>query len=295
VKQALPGNGTGRAALYALVSVALWPVAEAFGGLILRNHTIYQTVWLRYTTHILLLVLVCLPRGGLRLFATRRPVLQICRGLLMFGMPVAFIASAQQASWRDAWAMLWVFPFMVLLAAPVLLGERSGRWRWMAAAVGFIGAMVVVQPDAGIRAAFLPGLLVAATFAGYVLITRMLRGESLTASLFYTALGALIPLTVAQPFVWTPLQPSDVVGMLGIGGLGLLVLAFLDRALEHADAGFIAPFYFGVVVAETFLVTLARGLPRLSVLAGCVLVCAGIAMVFMERLPRVSGTAEAAA
>lgn len=241
------------AGLLALAAAALWPVIELSGGLLARRHSLLQVVILRYATHLAIAGAIFLPRHGLPAFRTRRPGLQLLRGLCMRGMPMGFVLGVGSHSADGIWAGFWTYPFLVLAGAAVLLGERPAPTRWIAATVGLAGALLWLRPGTDAATAAPYGLLMATTFATYIVVSRELRDEPLSASLAYTALGALLPLTIVIPRIWTPLVAADIPAMLGLGIASLLFLGCIDRATELADAGALAIWLFAAAPAEAVL------------------------------------------
>lgn len=270
-----------------LGAALLWPVIEiGIGGELARRQHPLQVVWLRYAAHLVLLCLLCLPRGGLRSFATRRAGLQLLRGTMMFGMPICFLlaVSAGPAEW--VWAVFWGVPLLALLGARVMLGERTSGTAWVTTLVGWVGALTILRPPLGGAASTALALGMAATFAGYLLLSRVLREEPLTASLFYTGVGAVLPTTFLLGGHWTPLGVQDVVRVLALGAASLLFLACLDLALERARLLLVAPLLYGVLVFETALKTVFHAMhPGRPELTGTgLIVAAAVLFLFGRRL-----------
>ena len=69
--------------------------------------------------------------------------------------------------------------------------------------------------------------------AAYMVLSRLLRDESLPASLFYTAIGAGVPTGLIVWRVWTPVIASEVLAILIIGALSLLILGAFDLSLNR--------------------------------------------------------------
>lgn len=258
---------------YVAAAVALWPVIELAGARLGAGHDPIQVVWLRYAVHLLLLLAFLGVRSGWASLATRHPALQLFRGLCMFGMPVSFLLAQQRATPAWVWSVFWLMPVLVLAAAR-FVGERPRATHAVAAIVGWLGALAVLRPETGDVAATLLALVMAGTFAGYLLASRALAGESMAASLFYTALGALLPTTLLVVAAWRPLVPSDVLPALGLGVASLAFLFALDRAIERAPAVTVAPALVVVVIWEAVLRgawTSAAALAGMAGIAGCVL------------------------
>lgn len=232
---------------------ALWSLIESVGGVLSRSHPPLQTVWLRYAAHVTTVLIAALPRTGRAMFATGHIGLQVLRGLCMFVMPVAFLLGVARAPATDVWGVFWAAPVLVLAVAQLLLGERPRATLWISALVGLVGALLALAPGLGVPSALLPGGLMAASFAGYLLLSRVLRDEPLSTSLFYTGVGALMPLCLLLPWIWTPLRLTDAWAVLALGAASVLFLASLDRASGLAESSFIAPLLYLVLPFEAAL------------------------------------------
>jgi drug/metabolite transporter (DMT)-like permease len=220
----------------------LWPVVEALAGFMSQRYSPFEIVWVRYGTHLLLMLAVWSPGGPARLVRTQRPGLHALRALTMLGMPACFVLAVTRMPVGAVMALFWVAPLLAMLLAAVGLRERPGWRPWAAAAGAYAGAVVILGvPDVGRRAAVLP-LAMAACFALYLVLTRFMREETTAARLFYTALGVWVPLTFVLPWFWKTPTPRDLALMMSIGVLGFLFLLGVDRALDAAPVGSLAPF-----------------------------------------------------
>ena len=224
-------------------SSVLWTLIEALGRQVPRGYSPYQTVWVRYATHLVVMLAILGPWRGAELVRTRRPGLQILRSLLMLGMPVCFIVAVGRLSAAETWSIFWVSPVLVALLSRWWLGERSGLRHWAAAAAALLGASLILGTGPGaLRGAAVLPLGMAACFSVYVVMTRAMREETTTATLFYTALFVLVPLSVGLPAFWHALRWEAALPMAAIGVAGLFGLLALDRALHLAPASVVAPF-----------------------------------------------------
>jgi hypothetical protein len=97
---------------------------------------------------------------------------------------------------------------------------------------GMLWMIAFVVLWALVEAVVAAALTSAASFSLYVVMTRMLRGESLRANLFYTALGVFAVLSLFMPTVWVTPTSHDARVMVLIGALGLVALLALDRMSE---------------------------------------------------------------
>lgn len=223
----------------------VWAAMEAIVQLVSRKYTLYQVIWVRYAAHVLFLLFVFGPRYGAKLVQTRQPGLQWVRALMMFVMPVSFILAVNTMPAKNIMSIFWLSPLVILLLANFLLGERAGKWSWLAAFVGFTAVLLLFGPN---RTVSISGIVLAVlmnvSFGLYFVWTRKLRSERTVTNLFYTAVGVLIPLSLGLPFFWRPMTWTSSLLMILVGLLGFLLLWALDKALEMTTATVLAPFTF---------------------------------------------------
>jgi drug/metabolite transporter (DMT)-like permease len=226
---------------------------------------------------------------GWRLARTRRPAIQLGRGLLLPIATLSFIAALKVMPLAEASALGFVAPLFVTLLSVPILKERVGPRRWAAVVVGFLGALVIVRPGGGLLqwAALLP-LVTAASYSIYQILTRLVsRDEHPVTSLFHAiALGAAIT-SAALPWVWQ--APPSVfaallLGLTGVfGGIGHLALI---KAFDMAPASLLAPFGYSQVVWTMALGYLVFGdFPDpISLLGIAIVVGSGIYIWWREKV-----------
>jgi len=202
-------------------------------------------VWIRYSVHLLLMVLVLAPRMGTRLVRTRRPGLQIVRAGCLLVTSWFVIAALQRLPLADTTALLFSAPMVVTVLAHLLLKESVGRLRALAVVLGFVGMLLVARPSGQMD---LQGLLLAlcaaAGFAGYQLLTRLLAPtERPLTLLFYTALVGTVLMSFALPWAWAGPRPdaTALVQMLSMGLFGGLGHFLLILAFRNAPAATLSP------------------------------------------------------
>lgn len=183
-----------------------------------------------------------LRQGVVATLATRRPKLHLARGTA--GL-VGFLSGMLAILWlplADAVAItnarpLWVLPFAVLL-----LGERVGWDRALAAAAGFAGVLIVAQPDGTLSAG-----LVAALIAGAAGALVMIAVKALAATeppLRVAAWYGLVSVVVWGPVsavVWE--TPSGFAMLMLLIGSCCALAGDITASLaaRRADVGLLAP------------------------------------------------------
>jgi drug/metabolite transporter (DMT)-like permease len=105
-----------------------------------------EVAWLRYAVFCLLVVPTVFVTRGAKAMHTPRLQLQIIRALATAGSAGLFILGLGYLQVAEATAINFISPIFITALSIQLLGEQVGFRRWAAAAVGFLGVMLVVQP-----------------------------------------------------------------------------------------------------------------------------------------------------
>lgn len=197
----------------------------------------------------------------------------------------------------DAVAIAFVMPFIMLILGKTILHEDVGPHRLAACTVGFLGTLLVIQPNftAVGPAALLP-LIVAVDFALFMLVTRSIAKEvdpiSLQTVSGFMAIAFLAPfLFLLGPWSgWSALAlvlPSsqDFGMLLFLGLLGTIAHLFMTWSLRFAPASTLAPMqYLEIPVATFFGWLIFRDLPNhLAALGILITVLAGLYIIWREQ------------
>lgn len=285
-----------RGMLLALLTFMLYVGMDAITKLLVSDYPALQVAWARFVVHMGVVAIVVAIRDP-GLLATRHPVLQSLRSLLMVAASLFVIVGLRYVQLAESSAILYVIPLIVTALAPAFLGESAGLRRWLGVAAGFAGALLVIRPGGGAfqLAALLP-LGGAFCFALFQIATRALgrTAEPALTTLFYTPLAGVLVASLAVPFVWVA---PDAQGWLLLAALGLLggVANFTQiKSLELAPASTIAPFiYTNLVWATLFGYALFGELPDgWTVLGAAIIAGSGLYVFYRERARAAAGPTE---
>lgn len=174
--------------------------------------------------------------------------------LQILGIGAMFL-SLRYLPLADAIAIAFIMPFLLLLLGRFVLGEQVGPHRIAACLIGFIGTLLVIQPnyDAVGAPALLP-LLVAVVFALYMLVTRGVAKIADPIGLQAVS-GAMAAILLAITLLFTrdseiaTLQLSlpdarETLLLLGLGILGTLAHLLMTWSLRLAPAATLAPMQY---------------------------------------------------
>ena len=273
-----------RGILLMLLSVSCISVLDTTGKYLTRTYPVYQVVWARYVFHVFFMVVLLAPHLGRELVRTRRPDLQLARGLVLTLATFVFFKALSLMPLAEASAIAFLSPVLVTVLAVPLLGERANLATWIALGLGFLGTLLIIRPGTGVFSwnALWP-LATALCFATYQIITRKLAGiDRSVSTLFLSALTGAIILSFVAPFHWMPpLSLADGLLFASLGISGSVSHYFLIRAFALAPAPMLAPFVYVQLIMVTLLGYLVFGdFPDGISLAGmAVIVVAGIWLI----------------
>jgi len=245
-----------RGILLIVVAVSTFAVMDTTAKYLSRTYPVPAIVWARYFAQALFMLLVLGPRLKLDLVRTRRPRLQLARGVTLALATLLFFSALSLMPIAEASAITFVSPLLLTALSVALLRERVPPVAWIAVAAGFVGVLIIIRPGGAVfsPAALLP-LATACCFAGYQIMTRQLAGvDSSFTTLFYSAIVGTALMSLVVPFFWHP--PESIVHALLLTLLGILGAVghfVLIRAFHHAPASVLAPFVYSQLVAVLVL------------------------------------------
>lgn len=186
------------------------------------------------------------------------------------------------------------------------MGEQVGVHRLGACVVGFIGTLLVIQPNfvqVGFPALY--PLVVAVVFSFFMMITRKVARlvdpiklqaiSGIQATVILLLAFAIYPNALGNSGV--ALDPTTWVLLLALGLLGTFAHLFMTWSLRFAPASTVAPMQyleipFGTAIGWLVFSDLPNGLAALGI---CITVAAGLYIIIREqRLSKQSANAPAA-
>jgi drug/metabolite transporter (DMT)-like permease len=278
-----------RAILLFTLSMGLFPVGDTIAKVLTADYPVAQVVWARYLVFLGVITLLMLRQAeSRRLFRTRRPGVQILRGICMAVGAYTFVFALSYISVVDTLAILFLSPLMMVMLSIPLLGEKVGLHRWGAVIVGFLGVLIVMRPGLGVMHwAGSMALIAAATSAFQQILGRKLGStDHPMTSVFYTALVGFVIASAVVPFDWRPPAGNfwPLIGVLGL--IGAVAHFGVLKALQMAPASLLSPFNYGQIFSGAFTGYLVFGhLPDLWSSVGIVVIVAsGLYVYWRERL-----------
>ena len=286
-----------RGALFMIAASLLFSCSDVMAKYVTAQVPAVELAGIRYVVFLLMAAAPLLRHPRRRSLASRRPVLQVARGMGVVSSAIFFILALGRMPIADATAINFVNPLLITVLAIPFLGERVSGRRWMAVLVGFAGMLIIVRPGpGGLHLAALLVLASSASWSAAMIATRRLAmSDRSTVTLFWTAATGMAVLLCLLPFFLRPLTLVQLgfcllVGVVASGGQWCAVLAY-----RQAPASVLAPFSYAQLIWSSALGWLVFGqAPDRWVLAGGVVIAAsGVAVVRLERTRPAPPTATA--
>ncbi len=185
-------------------------------------------------------------RAGLAGLATRRPGLHATRAVFsLIGTTNLFLALARMPI-ADVGALIFTQPLMTILLAMLVLRQSAGPKTWIACAIGFGGAIIILRPAfAHFGGAGLFALAAALAYAGANTTIKSLSQTESTLLITVSVNVIMLPLSaVAAVFVWKTPDWIDLFPMFLMGALYVAAQWTITQAIGAADARVVQPLDF---------------------------------------------------
>ena len=188
--------------------------------------------------------------------------------------------------------------FATILAA-LFLAEPTGKYRWGAVIMGFVGILIALRPgqseinETGIIVALLGALLTGCTV---IQLRRLTRTETPGAIVFWFSLTSILPLGIAQFFMATSHDAETWAIIGGLSLAGAVGQILLTASLRYASVATIMTIDYGSLIWSALLgYAVFADVPSASVLQGApLIIIAGLVIAWREQyLARKRDTATA--
>jgi len=217
---------------------------------------------------------------------TKRPGLQLVR--IFFALIALFggYTAVIHMPLADAMAIGFAKSFFVTVFAVLLLGEKVGRYRWGAVAVGFVGVAIMLKPDVdGFNVYGLYALFGAAAAGIVMVIIRILtRTETSQSILAFQAFGVGAVMLIPALTTWVAPTPKEWILLLLIGVVSYFAQASNIYAYKHGEASMLASLEYVRLLYATLLGYLFfQQLPQMTTWIGAaIIVAAAVFTVYRE-------------
>lgn len=221
-----------------------------------------EIAWGRFFFQSLIALPLVVAISGWRSLVPRHVVGNLTRGLLMAATTALTFIALKKLPLADFVAIFFIQPFLLTILGAVFERERVGWRRWSAIAIGFGGALLVIQPSFAEFGLFsLLPVAAAMCFAVFMLLNRRLRGSgSAMAMQTFAGISGMVSLTilliagnvvgVSDFTIIIPTLPQwgllATMGAIAALGHSLMIIAF-----RYATPVVLAPTQYSQIISST--------------------------------------------
>ena len=241
-----------------ILNASAWmivPVMDAYAKFLSTSMDVLQITWARYFFTVVFTLSLMLIFYRQSLVWSKKPMLQLIRGLILVFSTYLFFYSISFISLPKALTLAFVAPLIVTVLSPFFLKEKVGIRRWTAVSIGFIGTLIVIRPGfIEFNLATFAALGNGICYGFYLILTRKLSTSDnpLLTLLFTGTVGAII-LSLFMPSVWVNPTSNQWIMMAIIGLIASVAHLFLILSLKYADASKLAPLGYTEIITNILI------------------------------------------
>ena len=215
----------------------------------------YVMAFLRYLFGTMFLVPIVLRLGVHRTMRTHRLPLHLFRGCIHAGGMFLWFIGLPLTTLASMTALGFTGPIFVTIGAALFLGEDVRLRRWIAVAVGFAGAMIIIRPGVGILSYGAIVILISTPiFSASNLISKLLaRTESAPTIVVWQNLTISLAAFPVALWFWQTPNPTDLLWFVAAGLCGTLGHMCQQNGYQLADITLLQPIGFLSLLWNTLL------------------------------------------
>lgn len=181
--------------------------------------------------------------------------MHIARAILGISAMSLFFISLRYVHLVEMQTISFSSVFFISILSVIFLGEKIGYRRIIAIIFGFIGVVIILEPNQNIFSnySFLP--LIASLFLSFAVIAlkKLLKTNNNILSVWvFTMMCTFISLCFYnESWIWP--NNLDLLFMISSGVLGFIAQICLTKSFQLADASLLAPLDFSSVIWSFFL------------------------------------------
>ncbi|MBB3590214.1 drug/metabolite transporter (DMT)-like permease [Rhizobium sp. BK529] len=282
--------------LFMLLSVLISPLIDIFSKLATATISSTEVAGFRFVIQALTMLPFIFLRGAKIQFSLKQSWYHAVRGAMVTISMICFVTTLKVMAVADAIAIFFVEPIILTILGSIFLKETIGWRRYAACAVGFLGAMLIIQPSFE-QVGYVALLPVVSAFciAVFALMTRVLsHREDPWAMQFQTGLWGIFFCAVilyvgygsGSDIIGTAMPDLSAFGyLLGTGIAAAITGILAAYAYRAAPASTLAPLqYLEIVSATVFAWLVFSDFPdALKWLGILIVIASGLYIIWREQ------------
>lgn len=274
-------------------AMLLVPAVDGIAKTLSATHSPLYVSCARYVFASFFVLPWALTQRGIRFLPREDLAAHALRTIFAAASMCCFFAALSVAPMADVASAYFVGPIIAAVLSVLLLGEALTPRKLTALVLGFIGAVVIVNPAGGINAGLWLGVAAGAFFALYVIATRQTRASDPVSTLAFQCLFGSAILAPLAIWNWSIPTAGELVLLFLMGAISMACHFMTISAFRHAEASLLAPLSYLELLGAVIIGFLVFGdLPDTRVAFGTGLIVAG-GLVLVQRRRGVAKAPEA--
>ena len=241
-----------------ILNASAWmivPVMDAFAKYLSSSMDVLQITWGRYFFTLIFTLSLMLIFYRKSLVWTKKPFLQLIRGLIFVFSTYLFFYAISEISLPKALTLAFVAPICVTALSPFFLKEQVGIKRWMAVFLGFFGTLVVIRPGLiEFNLATFAALGCGICYGFYLIITKKLSSsDNPLLTLLLSGIVGTIIISPFLPSIWINPTSNQWILLVLIGLIASVAHLLLILSLKYADASKLAPLGYTEIITNIII------------------------------------------
>ena len=231
------------------------PVMDAFAKHLSSSMDVLQITWGRYFFTLIFTLSLMLIFYRKSLVWTKKPFLQLIRGLIFVFSTYLFFYAISEISLPKALTLAFVAPICVTALSPFFLKEQVGIKRWLAVFLGFFGTLVVIRPGLiEFNLATFAALGCGICYGFYLIITKKLSSsDNPLLTLLLSGIVGTIIICPFLPSIWINPTSNQWILLVLIGLIASVAHLLLILSLKYADASKLAPLGYTEIITNIII------------------------------------------
>ena len=228
------------------------PVMDAFAKHLSSSMDVLQITWGRYFFTLIFTLSLMLIFYRKSLVWTKKPFLQLIRGLIFVFSTYLFFYAISEISLPKALTLAFIAPICVTALSPFFLKEQVGIKRWLAVFLGFFGTLVVIRPGLiEFNLATFAALGCGICYGFYLIITKKLSSsDNPLLTLLLSGIVGTIIISPFLPSIWINPTSNQWILLVLIGLIASVAHLLLILSLKYADASKLAPLGYTEIITN---------------------------------------------
>ncbi len=274
---------------YIVLGYFCYSLADLCSKILQDTYSVYQVLSVSGGSGLLITAVWLYMKHGAKSFLPSNLKLHLIRSVFVLGTAYFMVRALSLLPMADFYGIVFVMPFLVMILAIFMLGERVGWRRWVAAIVGFAGVVVIAGPQfeqigEGVICAFLGALFAAMNI---IWLRKIGPGAPLALYGFYPFLFILVfnVLGTAISGTYVQFQLEHLPYFLMHGPVVVVAITLTSIGFSTApEAAVVAPFnYTQIIWGVLFGYVFFNVMPTNTTWAGIIMiVAAGLYSIWRE-------------